>query len=42
MVAGNENLLHSAYILKVESTGLTEGIHVGSEREKKGIRDDLS
>ena len=34
MVAGDENLLHPAYILKVESTGFTEGIHVGSEREK--------
>lgn len=35
MVAGNENLLHSAYILKVESTEFTEGIHVGVRGRKK-------
>lgn len=37
MVADNENLLHFCIYLKVESTESTEGIHVGSEREKKGI-----
>lgn len=35
MVAGNENLLHSAYILKVESTEFTEGIHMGVRERKK-------
>lgn len=40
--AGSENWSDSAYILQVESTGFPDGIHMGRERRKEGIRDDLS
>lgn len=37
--AGSENWSDSAYILQVESTGFPDGIHMGRERRKEGIRD---